>query len=102
MEVTALSNTQLERVVEIFNEMSRKTLLPIYEIANDPIRKELDEDFGRRVLCLPESVLVDSGLLELFRMKISREPSVGAGSNVNLQTIWEQDRIINSSKYNMQ
>jgi len=40
------------------------------------VRKKLDEQFGKRVLGLSESVLAKGGSLELLREKLCKEPSV--------------------------
>ena len=57
LDVTALSPTQIDRAVKLFDEMCQKQLLPINEIDRDPTRKELDERFARAVLGLPEPIL---------------------------------------------
>lgn len=54
----------------------REQLLPLHEIDKDPVRKELDERFGREVLGLPESILQLGGALEVLRMKLAQEPSI--------------------------
>src|SRR5207248_65310 len=75
-DVSALHAQQLETAVRVFDEMCYKHLLPIHEIDKDPIRKQLDERFGREVLGLPEFVLVPGGALDVLRMKLAREPSI--------------------------
>lgn len=79
LDVTALTPEQLAEAVKIFDEMSGKPLLPVHEIDKDPVRKKLDEQFGRRVLGLPESILAPDGPLELLRQKLSCEPSIRGG-----------------------
>lgn len=56
--------------------MSDKQLLALHEIDTDPVRKELDEQFARKVLGLAEPFLVQDGPLDILRMKLAREPSV--------------------------
>ena len=56
--------------------MSGQLLLPLHEMDKDPVRKELDEQFARDVLGLPEPLLSQDGPLEILRMKLSREPSI--------------------------
>jgi hypothetical protein len=51
-------------------------MLPIHEIEKEPVRKELDERFGREVLGVPESILAPGGALEVLRMKLAQEPSI--------------------------
>jgi len=49
----------------------------LHEIDKDPVRKELDERFGREeVLGLAEPMLTSRGTLELLRMKLALEPSI--------------------------
>ena len=76
LDVTALSDAQLEEAVKLFDLMCHKPLLPIHEIDKDAVRRELDEKLARRVLGLPESVLAQGGSLDLLRLKLSREPSI--------------------------
>ena len=76
LDVTTLSEKQLERAVKIFDEMCNKQMVPMHEIDKDPVRKELDERFAREVLGLPESVLAPGGALDVLRMKLALEPSI--------------------------
>ena len=76
LDVTALSSTQLSAAVSIFDAFSNQPMLPINEIGQDPVRKELDRQFARRVLNLPEALLVDDGPLDILRQKLGFEPSV--------------------------
>jgi hypothetical protein len=76
LDVCALKPKQMREGVKIFDSMNGEQLLPLHQIDIDPIRKQLDEEFGRKVLGLPESILGPSGPLELLRMKLSREPSI--------------------------
>lgn len=76
LNIPALTKTQIDEAVKIFDEMSNKELLPMHEIDKDPVRKDLDEQFARKVLGLPENILTEGGPLELLRLKLSREPSV--------------------------
>ena len=76
LDVTALSGKQLERAVKLFDEMCNEPMVPIHEIDKDPVRRELDERFGREVLGLPEAVLAPGGALDVLRMKLAQEPSI--------------------------
>lgn len=76
LDITALTPSQMDEAVKIFDVMSNQKMLPMHEIDIDPVRKELDTQFARRVLGLPESILVEGGPLDILRMKLSREPSV--------------------------
>src|SRR5260370_28620516 len=46
LNISALTAQQLERAVGIFNETCEKPLLPLHEIGEDLVRKELDERFA--------------------------------------------------------
>lgn len=76
LDVTALTARQLEAAVTLFDAMCSQPLLPLHELDADPVRKELDAQFARRVLGLAESILIQDGPLELLRMKLSCEPSI--------------------------
>ena len=76
LDITALTPKQIDAAVKLFEAMSSQQLLPLHEIDQDPVRKELDEQFGRNVLGLAEPILIRDGPLELLRRKLSREPSV--------------------------
>lgn len=76
LDVSALAPKQIEEAVKIFDAMSDKPLLPLHEIDKDPARKELDRQFARNVLGLPEPILIQDGPFEILRMKLGREPSV--------------------------
>ena len=76
LDVTALKPKQIAEAVKLFDAMSKKKLLPLHLMDEDPVRKELDNEFGRRVLGLPESFLAPEGPLELLRRKLAREPSI--------------------------
>jgi hypothetical protein len=79
LDVTALSKKQLAAAVRIFNAMSSQPLMPVHEMANDPVRQKLDEDFARNVLGLAAPVLAAGGPLDVLRMKLSQEPSIRGG-----------------------
>ena len=76
LDVTALSSDQLDEAVKIFDAMSEEAMLPIHQIDQDPVRKELDNQFGSRVLGLSDAILQDGGPLDILRMKLSQEPSI--------------------------
>ena len=76
LDVAALTARQLDAAVTLFDAMCGQPLLPLHEMDTDPVRKELDEQFARRVLGLAEPILIQDGPLTILRMKLSREPSV--------------------------
>lgn len=79
LDVTQLTQDQLDRAVKLFDSMSEQQLLPLHEIDKDPVRKELDERFAIEILDLDESIVAEGGALELLRMKLAREPSIRGG-----------------------
>lgn len=76
LDIAKLTSNQLSEAVSIFDAMSQQQLLPVHEMDKDPVRKELDNQFARRVLGLPEKCLTPDGPLDLLRRKLSREPSI--------------------------
>lgn len=76
LDVTALPACELAAAVRVFDELCETPMLPLHEIDKDPVRRELDERFGREVLGLPESIVGPGGALELMRKKLSQEPSI--------------------------
>jgi hypothetical protein len=76
LDVTALTAGQLAAAVQLFDATSALDLLPLHEIDTDPVRRDLDNEFARHVLGLPESIMEPGGPLELLRMKLAREPSI--------------------------
>jgi hypothetical protein len=79
LDVTALKPKQLANAVKLFDETATQPLLPFHEIANDPVRKELDTKFFRDVLGWPVSLFKSGGPLEVLRMKLALEPSIRGG-----------------------
>jgi hypothetical protein len=78
-DVTSLAPAKLKIASTVFDELCDKPLLPFHEIDHDPIRRLLDERFGREVLDLPPELFRADGPLELLRMKLAREPSIRGG-----------------------
>jgi hypothetical protein len=76
MDVTALDESQLDTAVEIFDATCRLHLMPVHEINNDPVRRQLDNMFATKVLGLAETMVAPDGPLELLRRKLAREPSI--------------------------
>jgi hypothetical protein len=76
LNVAALTSTQLDAAVKVFDAMCQKSMLPVHDIDQDPVRKELDERFAREVLGLPESLLQPGAAFDVLRMKLAQEPSV--------------------------
>jgi hypothetical protein len=76
LDVNKLSKRQVAAGVKLFDEVSDQQLLPVHEVDQDLVRKELDEKFAVNVLGLPLNVVTSGGPLELLRMKLSREPSI--------------------------
>ncbi len=76
LDVSKLTEEHLTKMVDIFDQMCHKELLPFHEIDHDPVRRELDELVARRVLGIDECLLVDNGPLDILRKKLSCEPSI--------------------------
>ena len=76
LDVTALSQAQLDAALALFDSICGKALLPIHQIRQDAVRHELDSQFGRNVLGLPPGVVASDGPFGLLRMKLSQEPSI--------------------------
>jgi hypothetical protein len=79
LDVPALPKETLSIAARIFDEISDKPLRPAHEIDQDPVRRELDERFGREVMGLPTSLFGSGGAVELLRQKLAREPSIHGG-----------------------
>ncbi len=76
LDVTALSDTQLARAAQIFDETCQLPLKPLHELDIDENRKALDRRIYGEVLGLPDAMLADGGPLDILRQKLSREPSI--------------------------
>ena len=76
IDVTNLTDTQIDQSAKIFDSMSNEKLLPIHKIDKDPVRKELDNQFALKVLGLSEQLLANNGPFEILRQKLSLEPSI--------------------------
>ena len=76
LDVTALSDAQLQQAVQIFDDTCQLPLKPLHELDIDENRKTLDRRFYREVLGLPAAILADGGPLDILRQKLSREPSI--------------------------
>ncbi len=79
LDVTRLTRRELGAAVKLFDAISQKPMLPFNELDLDPVRRELDERFGREVLGLPEPILAADGPLDLLRRKLASEPSIHGG-----------------------
>lgn len=82
LDVTRLSNEALSKAVAIFDEMKYKELRPINEIAQDPVRAEIDMRLATEVLGFPPELAGPDGPLALLRQKLALEPSI-TGSKVS-------------------
>ena len=71
-----IDSKQLAAAVQIFDSMKNQSLLPMHEMASDPVRKELDRRFAIDVLGLDQAIVTDDGPLNLLRQKLGAEPSV--------------------------
>ena len=76
LDVTKLTQAQLDKAEEIFEDMRELKFLPANEAYQDNTRKELDYRVLIEMLGLPESILEP---LDLLRLKWCSEPSVHGG-----------------------
>ena len=74
LDVTALSERQLDQAERVFDALAMQELRPINEIEQDGVRHDLNQRFTASVLGLPSGVVDEA--LETLRMKLGREPSV--------------------------
>ncbi len=78
LDVTKLSQAQLEEAEAVFEDTRDRKFLPANQAYDDPSRKELDYRVLIDVLGLPKSVLEP---LDLLRLKWCSEPSVHGGKS---------------------
>ena len=76
LDVNKLSEEQLSKAVSIFDEMKHWELRPVNEIAQDPVRQEIDMRLATEVLGFPPELVVPDGPLALLRQKLALEPSI--------------------------
>ena len=77
LDVTVLSDAQLQVAGSIFDDMRDQEFLPANEAYRDDSRKELDRRVLVDLLGLPKDKVMDP--LELLRLKWCSEPSVHGG-----------------------
>lgn len=77
LDVTSLSDAQLQVAESIFDDMRDREFLPANEAYRDDSRKELDRRVLVDLLGLQEDKVMDA--LELLRLKWCSEPSVHGG-----------------------
>ncbi len=80
LDVTRLTQAQLDKAEEIFEDMRNLQFLPANEAYRDDTRKELDYRVLIEMLGLPESILEP---LDLLRLKWCLEPSVHGGKKTS-------------------
>ena len=73
LDVTALTETQLDAAAKIFDDLHDKKLLPANEAWRDPVRQELDRHLLIEVLELDEMAV---GQLSILRNQWCKEPTV--------------------------
>lgn len=79
LDVTALSNAQLESAESLFDELSCRSLQTIDRLASDEARAALDQLFLTNCLRLPEDWHEEGGVVDLLRRKLASEPSIIGG-----------------------
>ncbi|MDH4187054.1 MAG: hypothetical protein OEV08_08650, partial [Nitrospira sp.] len=76
LDVAKLAGAALARAVAIFDDMKHKELRPVNEIAQDPVRAEIDTRLATEVLGFPTELVAPDGPLALSREKLGLEPSI--------------------------
>ena len=76
LDVAKISPKRLDVAESLFDRLSSRPLGRFSEINADPVRSELDEDFGRSVLGIPAAVFKSGGPMTLLRQKLALEPSI--------------------------
>ncbi|MCM8557672.1 hypothetical protein [Sphingomicrobium sediminis] len=79
LDLTSLSDKQLDKAAEVFKNFQSKELQPLHEIANDQVRAALDEAFFTEVFGWPAALFVANGPMDLLRQKMGDEPSIHGG-----------------------
>ena len=82
LDVSKLSGEALARMVAIFDDMKYKELRPVNEIAQDPVRAEIDARLTTEVLGFPPELVAPDGPLALLRQKLALEPSITGSKSV--------------------
>ena len=76
LDVTSLSEQQVQSGEQIFDDFSTSEFLPLHELNNDTSRKCLDKHFLAECLGFPEAVVAIGGPLDILRAKLANEPSI--------------------------
>ncbi|MFC1910583.1 hypothetical protein ACFLXC_04790 [Chloroflexota bacterium] len=82
LDVTKLSKDALAKAVVIFDDMKHKELRPVNEIAQDPVRAEIDTRLATQVLGFSPELVAPDGPLALLRQKLALEPSIAGSKRV--------------------
>ncbi len=82
LDVTSLSDAQLQVAESIFDDMRDREFLPANEAYRDESRKELDRRVLVDLLGLPEDKVLEP--LDLLRLKWCSEPSVHGGKGTKV------------------
>jgi hypothetical protein len=73
LDVTKLTETQLEAALKIFDDLQEKKMLPANEAWRDSVRKELDRRLLNEVLGLDDKAVEQ---LDILRLQWCSEPTV--------------------------
>ncbi|RUM95414.1 hypothetical protein EET67_23300 [Pseudaminobacter arsenicus] len=79
LDIDALSPSILKRASAIFDTFSADPMLPINELHQDSVRKQIDEAVMTEVLGLPLALHRPDGPMDLLRRKLASEPSIIGG-----------------------
>jgi hypothetical protein len=75
-----LSAATLKKADIFFNSTKAKSLLPAHQLANDPVRAEIDTFVLKELLKIDApSLTAISGMMAILRQKLGSEPSFNGG-----------------------
>ncbi len=68
-DFTALSDVELELITDCFDRLQRETLQPFPQMADDPVRAQVDN-------VVTQALGLDAAWVDTIRRELAREPSV--------------------------
>ncbi|MBC6438019.1 MAG: hypothetical protein GDA52_07755 [Rhodobacteraceae bacterium] len=79
LDIPALSPEQVNKGIQVFEDISRLDLEPVHKLATDENRHELDRRFLTECLGFDTAIVALGGPLDLLRQKLAAEPSIRGG-----------------------
>ena len=83
LDVTKLTEKELTKAANIFDDLKHKELKPVNEMCDDVTRHEIDERLYGEVLGFPKEIISSDGPLALLRQKLALEPSINGGKQTH-------------------